>query len=306
MWELCQRGRVGARSESETASTEGTGPGASPRSRNRLSSVANAARVLKSFSATHPTWGVSELAAHLDLSTSSVHRLLSTLTDEGVLEQEPESGRYRLGLSVFDLAAAMPTQRSLHEAVLVSMTELRSRTGETVQVGVLDGRQVVYVERLDSPNTLRVFAELGRRAHAHCTSSGKVLLAFVPRAERERLLDGWVLPARTEYSITSVAELRRDLETIRRRGYAENRQESELGVVSVAAPIRDGSGRAVASLSLAGPSERMDPNRRSYAQAVMALATTVSRQMGWRAGEASSGRAVPRSGIEPEPTVTRS
>jgi DNA-binding IclR family transcriptional regulator len=249
--------------------------------KNRLSSVANAARVLKSFSPAHPTWGVSDLARHLELSSSSVHRLLSTLADEAVLEQDPETGRYRLGLSVFDMAAAMPTQRTLHEAVLVSMTELRSRTGETVQVGVLDGRQVVYVERLDSPNTLSVFTELGRRAHAHCTSSGKALLAFAPRAQRERLLRGWELPARTAFTITDTDRLRTDLERVRQRGYAENRQESELNVVSVAAPIRDASGAAVASLSLAGPSERMDPNRLAYADAVVALARTVSAQMGW-------------------------
>lgn len=251
-------------------------------SRNRLGSVANAARVLKSFSANHPTWGVSELAEELELSTSTVHRLLSTLADEAVLEQDAETGRYRLGLSVFDLAAAMPAQRSLHEAVLVSMTELRMRTGETVQVGVLDGRQVVYVERLDSPNTLRVFTELGRRNDAHCTSSGKVLLACIPRAERERLLDGWRLPARTPHSITDVVALRRELERIRRQGFAENRQESEVGVVSVAAPIRDAGGGVVASLSLAGPNERMDPNRDRYVEAVMALSATVSRQLGWR------------------------
>ncbi len=253
-------------------------------SKNRLSSVANAARVLKSFSAKNPTWGVSELASHLSLSTSSVHRLLSTLSDEGVLEQDAETGRYRLGLSVFDMAAAMPKQRTLHEAVLVSMTELRSRTGETVQVGVLDGREVVYVERLDSPNTLRVFTQLGRRAGAHRTSSGKAIMAFLPRVQRDRLLKGWALDRLTEFTITDPTALREELLVTRRRGYAENRQESELGVVSVAAPIRDSSGHAVAALSLAGPSERMDVNRATYADAVMVLARTVSLQMGWQGG----------------------
>ena len=251
-------------------------------SKNRLSSVANAARVLKSFSSTHPIWGVADLAKHLDISTSTTHRLLSTLADEAVLEQDQETGRYRLGLSVFDMAAAMPKQRSLHEAVLVSMTELRSRTGETVQVGVLDGREVVYVERLDSPNTLRVFTELGRRVSAHRTSSGKAILAFLPRSQRERLLSGWELDAKTPHTITTVAELSDELMTIKKQGFAENRQESEMGVVSVAAPIRDSSGAAVASLSLAGPVERMDENRRTYADAVMTLARTVSTQMGWQ------------------------
>ena len=190
---------------------------------------------------------------------------------------------------MFDLAAAMPTQRPLHEAVLVPMTELRARTGETVQVGVLDRRHVVYVERLDSPNTLRVFTKLGRRAHAHCTSSGKVLLAFLPRAERDRLLDGWNPVARTPHSITDVDVLRRELDAVRRRGYAENRQESELGVVSIAAPIRGSGGLTIASLSLAGPSSRMDPNREVYVHALMTLAQAVSKQMGWR------GRAAPRT-----------
>lgn len=252
---------------------------ASPTSRNRLSSVANAARVLKSFSPSQADWGVGDLARHLSMSTSTVHRLLSTLTDEGLLDQDDETGRYRLGLSVFDLVGALPTQRSLHEAVLVSMTELRGRTGETVQVGVLDGRQVVYVERLDSPNTMRVFTDLGRRAHAHCTSSGKVLLAFAPKAQRERVMKGWDLPRLTPHTIVDTARLRDQLTSIRRAGYAENREEAEVGVVSVAAPISDASGTVVASLSLAGASERIDPHRLAYTEAVVTLARRVSAQM---------------------------
>jgi len=235
--------------------------------------------VLKSFSPSHPDWGVGELARHLDLSSSTVHRLLSTLTDEGLLDQDQTTGRYRLGLSVFDLVGALPTQRSLHEAVLVSMTELRSYTGETVQVGVLDGRQVVYVERLDSPNTSQVFTQVGRRNHAHSTASGKVLLAFTPKRQLEKLLKGWKLPRQTTTTITDDRALRTELAAIRRRGYAENRGESESSVVSIAAPIRDGTGSVVASLSLAGAAERIDPHRLAYAEAVVTLARRVSAQM---------------------------
>lgn len=253
-------------------------------SKNRLTSVANAARVMKAFSSQHPTWGVAELAGRLELSTSTTHRLLSTLADEGVLEQDAETSRYRLGLSVFDMAAAMPKQRSLHEAVLVSMTELRSRTGETVQVAVLDGREVVYVERLDSPNTLRVFTEVGRRNSAHRTSTGKVLLANISSSQRDRIFRGWVLEGKTKFTITDLTELREELARIRRTGYAVNREESELGVVSVAAPIRDASGLAVAALSLAGPTERMNENHATFSEAVMVLARSTSIQMGWAGG----------------------
>lgn len=126
-----------------------------------LSSVSNAVRVLRAFSSARSEWGVTDLARHLDLSKSTVHRLLVTLTTEGMLDQDPHSGLYRLGLVVFDLAAAVPMQLDLHEAVLSPMTELRNRTGATTQVGVLDRREVVYVERLDTPDSVRTFQAIG-------------------------------------------------------------------------------------------------------------------------------------------------
>ena len=246
-----------------------------------LGSVTNALRVLKSFTATRPDWGVSELARHLDLGKSTVHRLLATMVEERMLEQDPASGRYRLGLAVFDLAAAVPTQLDLHEAVLSPMTELRNRSGETVQVAVLDGRQVVYVERLDSPHTLRLFLEVGRRNHAHSTGTGKVLLAYLPDRELDRLLKGWQLPAVTPYTITDHQRLRAELQVTRQRGYAENRHESEVGVVSLAAPIRGHHGRVIAGLSVAGPADRVDQYRLELANATMETAAIASRRLGY-------------------------
>ncbi len=211
-----------------------------------------------------------------------MHRILSTLTDEGLLDQDPSTGRYRLGLALLDLAAAIPSQRSLHEAVLLPMTDLRNATGETVQVGVLDGRQVVYVERLDSPNTLRFFTELGRRNDAHCTGSGKALLAFLTKSQLDKVLKGWDLPRKTEYTIVSRSSLIAELERVRRVGFAENRQESEIGVISIAAPIRDDSGMTVAAMSVAGPADRMNRQRDQLASSVTAMALATSRRLGFR------------------------
>ncbi len=251
---------------------------------NRLTSVSNAVRLIKSFTSTRTTWGVSELSRELGISKSSVHRILATLTDEGMLEQDPESGRYRLGLAMYDLAAAVPTQRDLHEAVLLPMTELRNRTGETVQVGVLDGIHVVYIERLDSPNTLRLFTDVGRRNEVHCTATGKALLAHLPADRRDRIVEELSLTKRTAYTITSHRKFRQELDRIRDQGYAENRHESEVGVVSVAAPIRDTGGVTIAAISVAGPAERMDPLRSQMAQAVQRAAGLVSHRLGYRGG----------------------
>jgi DNA-binding IclR family transcriptional regulator len=246
-----------------------------------LGSVANAARVLKAFTYNEREWGVTDLARRLGVAKSTAHRLLATLTDEGLLEQDVDTGRYRLGLAVFDMAAAAQSL-DLHEAVLSPMTELRNRSGETVQVAVLDGREVVYVERLDSPNTLRLFLEVGRRNSAHSTGCGKALLAFCPHDQLERTLKGWQLTAKTPRTITDVAKLRIELAEARRRGYAVNRHESEVGVISVAAPIRDGSTRAIAAISVAGPAERLEPHELALAQATMEVAATVSRRLGYR------------------------
>jgi DNA-binding IclR family transcriptional regulator len=247
-----------------------------------LSSVANAVRVLRAFSSARREWGVTDLARHLDLSKSTVHRLLNTLTAEGMLDQDPHSGLYRLGLVVFDLAAAVPTQLDLHEAVLLPMTELRNRTGATTQIGVLDGREVVYVERLDSPDTVRTFQDVGRRNFAHCSANGKALLAFTPRRQVERLLRDWDLPARTDHTITDRIALDAELETIRHRGYAVNDEEARIGVSSVAAPIRDGGARLAASISVVGPAERIRAAQTELADAVMHAAAVVSRRLGYR------------------------
>jgi len=239
-------------------------------------------RVLKAFNAHDREWGVSDLARHLDLGKSTTHRLLTTMVEERVLEHDHQSGRYRLGLAVFDLAAAVPTQVDLHEAVLSPMIELRNRCGETTQVAVLDGRQVVYVERLDSPHTLRLFLEVGRRNHAHCTATGKVLLAHLPEARLDRLLSNWELPAMTPQTITEPTLLKTQLKEVKGRGWAENRHESEVGVVSFAVPIRTTGGDVIAALSVAGPAERIDLDAEALVRALSQTAQMVSQRLGYR------------------------
>jgi DNA-binding IclR family transcriptional regulator len=250
--------------------------------RTLLTSVRNAARLLKEFTGRDRLLGVSELSRRLGLSKSTVHRLVATLAAEHLLEQDPDSGRYRLGLAVYDLSAAVAKQLDLHEAVIVPLTELRNRTGETAHVAVLDGREVVYVERIESPNTLRLFLEVGRRNWAHCTGTGKVLLAHLPRVELDRILDGWDLPAKTPFTITDPQLLRKELEEVRERGYSQNLNESEVGILSVAAPIRDRLGRVVAAMGVAGPAPRMDPQMHQVIYAVMEAAAAASRRLGWR------------------------
>jgi IclR family transcriptional regulator, KDG regulon repressor len=246
--------------------------------RRTLSSVGNAARLLKQFSSNERELGVTELAGRLGIGKSTVHRLLATLQAEQFVEQDPESGRYRLGLAIFELGAAASASTTLHQAVLMPMAALRVRTGETVHAAVLDGRQVVYVERLESPHTLRLFLEVGRRNDAHSTATGKCLLAHLDEARLTQLLDGWQLAAKTPHTVTDPTELRQQLRQVRKQGYAHNLHESEVGILSVAAPIRDARGETIAALGVAGPAPRMEGTLDNITRGVVEAAAMASRR----------------------------
>jgi len=247
-----------------------------------LSSVRNAARLLKVFRSREVSIGVSELSRRLGLGKSTVHRLLTTLAAEGLIEQDPSNGEYRLGLVVFELGEAVRVHLDLHAAAGPVLAALREQTGESSQVGVLDGFEVVYVDRLESSQTLRLFTETGRRVPLHCTSSGKVLLAHLDDDHLDELLAVMPLPALTPHTITDPQAMRTELTRVRRRGWAEAVNEREIGVASVAAAIRDVDHRVVASISIGAPTMRLGPSRRrELAAAVVEAAEAVSRRLGY-------------------------
>ncbi len=178
--------------------------------------------------------------------------------------------------------------RVLHDAATTVIEELRNATKETVQVAVLDGREVVYVERLESPHTLRIFGRVGHRNWAHCTSTGKVLLAHLPSGAWPRCWRGGGPSARPTPPSASPAQLRAELDRVRAQGWAENIGESELGVASVAAPVRNARGEVIAAVSVAGPAMRVngDTLRRFFRASVIQAADAISDQLGWRSRSA--------------------
>ena len=273
------------------------------RQHSTLSSVRNAARLLKEFGRGDREIGVTELSRRLGIGKSTAHRLLSTLADERLLEQDPHTGAYRLGLAMYELGASVALHTDLHEACSPVLDQLRNATRETVQVAVLDGREVVYVERRESPQTLRLFGRVGHRNSAHCTSTGKVLLAALPPEVLEATLRGWRLERKTPYTITDPRALRSGLEEVRHRGWAENIGESELGAASIAAAIRDERGDVIAALSIVGPVQRLGSDSlRRFARPVVDASLAVSRRLGYRDARTRLGTPV---GTGPTSTPTR-
>lgn len=201
--------------------------------------------------------GVSDLAAELGISKSNAHRLLNTLLETGFAQTD--NGRYKASLKTWELGTLVIGSYDVRDLARPAMTRLVRETAEGVRLTVLDPSrlEVVYIDTIDSPQDVRTFSEVGARAPAHCTSSGKVLLAFqgddfVKHAFRR-------MKAYTERTITNPTALMRELKRVRAEGYAVNNREYSPQVSGVAAPIFDRTGQVVAALSIAAPAERMRP-----------------------------------------------
>jgi IclR family transcriptional regulator, KDG regulon repressor len=246
----------------------------------RLSSVANAILLMKSFSDEHSELGISALAERLGLAKSTVHRLASTLMEAGMLEQNPETGKYRLGLAIFELGSLVRRRIDISLEAKPWLMTLREQTGETVDLSVLDHGGVVCVNFLESKKVNRISSGIGMRKPVHCTAEGKALIAFQSAATIERIL-GARLERRTPRTLIDPGALKEELATVRARGYATDDEEYELGVRSIAAPIRDDSGNSVAAVGVAGPTQRLTKIR---LQGLSRYVTDAARAISLRLG----------------------
>ena len=250
------------------------------RSVDQLTTVTKALTVLQAFSYDQPVIGVSELARKLGMGKSSVHRILSTLLEAGFVQKTPDD-RYRLGLKLYELGQQVVSSIELREVAHPVLERLRNDTGETVHLAVLEGTDVVYVDRFESPSTLRMFSRVGRRMPAHSTSSGKCMLAFGTPAATEAVLNGG-LQRRGPRGITTKATFVDALLKIRSDGYCVSVEEGEVGVMSIGAPIFGHDGTCIAAVSAAGPVIRMKPERMSvYITQVRRCAKDISEAMGF-------------------------
>lgn len=246
-----------------------------------LSSVATAARVLREFDRHATQLGITQLALRIGAGKSTVHRVVWTLVDEGLLEKVEDTGLFRLTNVFRSLGASAETAQRLHEAATIPLDKLRTATRGTIQIAILDGHETLYVERREGTGTLPVFRSLGSRSSPHATASGKVLVAFLPQDQQRLIVDSIRFVRRTERTITTKALFLTELAAIRKRGFAENRGESDMFMCSVAAPVRDPLGRVVASVSAAEIVNDVDLGVKHLVQPVVETAAQVSASLGW-------------------------
>lgn len=242
--------------DSTRASNGATGRSPKQRTAKKpaLQSVGIALAVMEAL-AEAPELSLSELARRVGVAKSTAHRTCAVLTDAGMLTRT-DAGHYRLGLRLIELGQLATSRTSVGGHALPLLVDLRAALGETVQIGVPDGADIVYVERVEGNRALRYHSENSRRSPVHRSSGGKVLAAFVPGVLEARLRAG--LRPYTGYTIVVPDVLRTELDKIRERGYARSIDETEISMSSLAVPVRSSpSGPVVAAISMVGPTSRV-------------------------------------------------
>lgn len=255
----------------------GTAPASSASS---LRSVGTALDVLECF-ALDGELGVSDIARRLGVAKSTAHRLLQTLLSRGFVEQDRESGQYRLGIHIYELGTLAHARNAIRHAALPTLRQVASVTGLTVNLAVPDGPDIVFMERIENRDGVRILGHFGRRLPAHTTSSGKAIAAFSSALDQARRAAGF--PPRVGQTIRTETDWATELESIRKTRYAVARSESFDGASSVAVPVLE-RGVAVAAISVFGPSEIIDPKIDALVPVLRAAAARIARAHSSTAG----------------------
>lgn len=228
-----------------------------PSGRSPIASLPKSLRVLEAIATASSEGQLRQVADKTGLDRATIHRVLRTLLEAGYLSRV-NRGEYVLSARGFALGLTLTTSYRLAEVALPAMRELQSKIGETVNLAVLEGADVLYVQRLPTTRILSISLQVGSRLPAYCTSLGRAILAFISRDEALAILARSERRALTEHTITELAPLERELDRIRQCGYAVTDSELELGLRSVACPIRNCSGAAIAAMNVSVPAARFD------------------------------------------------
>lgn len=204
------------------------------------------------------TRGISlaTLADRADFHRTTVYRYLVTLGKAGFVRQDPDTRLYKLGIKALELGSRFLEGLELRDIALPLLRELMTKTGETAHLGIMDGNDVIYVEKVESNRALRLSSRIGARVPAHCTALGKAMWAYLPEDRLNAILSNG-LPARTATTITSPTAFKEVLTEVRNLGYSVDNMENEEGVRCIAAPIFDYTKRVMGAISISGPVMRV-------------------------------------------------
>ena len=253
-----------------------------PVERYRIHVIDRAAQILDCFGFDHQELSVSEIGAKTGLHRSTAHRILMALEYNDLIKQNPSTGKYHLGIKLFKLGHQAVSQLNLREICRPFLSRLMNDTKETIHLAVLDDDQVLYLDKVEGPHALRMPSRVGRYIPTYCTSLGKAMLSCLDDQEVKSILRRQTLKPHTENTVKNINQFLADLGSVRKRGYAVDNEEIEIGLRCVGAPLRDYTGGMVGAISVAAPSARLsEKNTPVIGRMVIAIAAEISEQLGF-------------------------
>jgi len=241
--------------------------------------------ILEFFTIQKPEWGVTELAKEIGTNKSNVYRFLSQMQSIGILDRDEHSERYRLGLKLFELGNRVQLQTALVEKTHPELVKVAMNITETVHIAVFKNHQIFYVDKVESPQGLKISSNIGSYNAAYSTASGKVLLAFLPEKEQAKslnyLFEENEVKAFTQNTIVAKSGMLSELIQIKEQQYAIDREEFEVGLICVAIPIFNQNQEVIASLSAAGPANRFQETEvKNYVATLREGALAIQEKIG--------------------------
>jgi len=223
-----------------------------------VQSINRAIQILRCFENGNKL-GLTEISTAVGLHKSTTYGLITTLKNNGLLDKNEDTGKYQLGVELFRIAANV--QMDLREICSPHIRQISEYTGETVNLVIPDGINVIYIEKQESDHSVKISTSIGKRLPMYCTGVGKAILAYLPAQEASSILDRTMLVPYTKNTLTSKESLIKQMEQTRESGYAVDMEELEYGLVCVAVPIINHQRRPIAALSCSGPKQRMSGER---------------------------------------------
>jgi len=229
--------------------------------KSSVSSMVNALKLLNLFTMDEPEWILTDLADELNVGVSTVYRLTNTLMHEGFIVRDPLTKNFRLASSILELGHYVITSFDICDISPPILEKLVQDTGETVHLSILEGNKSIYLQMFECSNYVNVRTHVGKKHPAHCTSTGQVILAYQSEAEIDRVIaQGLPLYSPKSATITDPMKFKERLALIKKQGYTYNRDEMNVGVSAIAAPVKSPSGKVEFAVSIAGPSSRINAN----------------------------------------------
>lgn len=247
-----------------------------------VQSVERALTILELLTDYNEGLRITEISKKVNLHKSTVHRLLSTLMHKGYVTQNIESNKYKVTLKLFELGNKKLEDMDILNVSKIYIESLMKTLNEVVHLVIRDENEIVYIDKVEADNTIRMASNIGRRSLLYCTSVGKAMLAYMTDEEVEGIWDKSKIEKRTPNTITDFDVLKKELEIIRKTGYSVDDEENEIGVRCIGAPVFNRFGKVEGGISISGPSIRITKDKvEEVAREVTKYANMISRELGY-------------------------